>query len=64
MMLQESFSWQRGAQLIEQAIEMTLAKGYRTPDISSPGCHIVGARELGRRICDTLQDLVSAADLT
>jgi 3-isopropylmalate dehydrogenase len=64
MMLRESFCWQEGAQVIEEAIEETLAKGYRTPDISSPGCQLVGTRELGRRICDTLQDVVSAADLS
>ena len=64
MMLRESFSWQKGAQLIEQAIEMTLTNGYRTSDISSPGCKLVGARELGRHVCDTLQDLVSASDLS
>lgn len=64
MMLRESFSWQKGAQAIEEAIEKTLAKGFRTPDISSPGCQVVGARELGRRICDTLQEFVSAADLS
>jgi 3-isopropylmalate dehydrogenase len=62
MMLRESFAWQKGAQVIEEAIEKTLAEGYRTLDISAPSCKVVGARELGRCICDTLQDLVSVSD--
>jgi 3-isopropylmalate dehydrogenase len=64
MMLRESFFWQNGAQAIEKSIERTLANGFRTPDISSPGCQVVGTRELGRRICDALQEAACVSDLS
>lgn len=63
MMLRESFFWPEGALAIEEAIEKTLASGYRTADISAAGCQVVGTREMGRRICETLQDRISVAAL-
>ncbi len=63
MMLRESFFWPEAAEAIEAAIEETLASGHRTADILAPGCRLVGTRELGQRICETLQDRVSAAAL-
>jgi 3-isopropylmalate dehydrogenase len=63
MMLRESFAWQEGAQVIEESVEEALAQGYLTPDIASTGCKPVGTREMGRRICDVLQERLSAAEV-
>jgi hypothetical protein len=36
--------------------------GWRTPDIAVPGCRVVGTREMGRRIADSLARLLAAPD--
>lgn len=50
MMLTYSFDLRKEAEAIEQAIERTLAHGYRTKDIASPGTRVVGTREMGEAI--------------
>jgi 3-isopropylmalate dehydrogenase len=47
MGLRYSFNMGREADLIDQAIAATLAKGLRTADIKSEGCKLVGTTEMG-----------------
>ncbi|MFA9479457.1 isocitrate/isopropylmalate family dehydrogenase [Phycisphaerales bacterium AB-hyl4] len=56
MMLRESFGLTVVANTIEQAIQTTLARGMRTPDIAGPASQIVGTRELARQIATDLDD--------
>jgi 3-isopropylmalate dehydrogenase len=50
MALRYSFSMGREADLIDQAIAATLAKGLRTADIKSEGAKIVSTSEMGAAI--------------
>jgi 3-isopropylmalate dehydrogenase len=54
MMLAYSFDLTKEADLIEQAIETTLAQGYRTKDIESPGTTLLGTKEMGDQILTNL----------
>ncbi|MGN0619460.1 MAG: 3-isopropylmalate dehydrogenase [Ruminiclostridium sp.] len=47
MMLRFDFSMQAEADAIERAVDETLAEGYRTADIMSEGCKLVGCKEMG-----------------
>jgi 3-isopropylmalate dehydrogenase len=57
MLLRVSFDLTQLASRIEAAVEKTLREGWRTPDISAPGCKVVGTQELGRRICMGIKEL-------
>lgn len=57
MLLRVSFGLTELAGRIEAAVEKTLIEGWRTPDIIAPGCKVVGTRELGRRICQAIEEL-------
>jgi 3-isopropylmalate dehydrogenase len=57
MMLRVSFGQRELALRLEQAIDLVLQAGFRTPDIASPGSTVVGTRELGRRIAEAAVDL-------
>ncbi len=50
MALRYSFDLGEPADLIDQAIAATLAKGLRTADIKSDGCKLVGTAEMGDAI--------------
>src|SRR6187200_1355343 len=50
MALRYSLNMGKEADLIEQAIAGTLAKGLRTADINSDGCKLVGTVEMGDAI--------------
>jgi 3-isopropylmalate dehydrogenase len=50
MALRYSFDLGKQADLIDQAIAATLAKGLRTADIKSEGCQLVGTAEMGDAI--------------
>jgi 3-isopropylmalate dehydrogenase len=63
MMLRESCDLPAAAAAIEQAIELTLARGVRVPDISGPDSCIVGTREMGRRICESLLEVLASRDI-
>jgi 3-isopropylmalate dehydrogenase len=63
MMLRESCDLPVAAEAIEQAIELTLARGVRVADIASPGCRVVGTREMGRRICESLLEVLGGRSL-
>ena len=56
MMLNYSFDLTKEAELIEQAIQAALAKGYRTKDIEAPGTTLVGTQEMGQVILKHIQD--------
>lgn len=62
MMLEESFQWPEGAKAVRDAVTATLTEGYRTVDITAPGSRVVGTKELGARICDTLQIMAERSD--
>ena len=54
MMLCYSFELTNEAEMIESAIQKTLEQGYRTKDIESQGCTLVGTAEMGDHIVTQL----------
>ncbi len=60
MMLRESFNLERESEAILSAVNRTLAQDFRTIDIATPTSHVVGARELGERIGESLAALLTA----
>ncbi len=59
MMLREHFGEAAFAATIEEAIEETLAEGWRTADIAEPGCRVVGTREMGQCVRRNLERLLA-----
>jgi 3-isopropylmalate dehydrogenase len=57
MALRYSLNMGKEADLIDQAIAATLAKGLRTADINSAGCKLVGTAEMGDAIIAELASL-------
>ena len=55
MMLQYSFGLDAIAKKIDDAVRKTIAAGYRTRDIASPDCKLVGTAEIGAAICENLR---------
>lgn len=53
MMLRYSLDLDKEADAVEKAVEQVLSEGYRTGDIMSEGCQLVGTKEMG--------DLIAAA---
>src|SRR6202162_5979519 len=60
MALRYSFAMGREADLIDQAIAATLAKGLRTGDIKSEGATVVGTAEMGDAIVKEMRSLGGA----
>ncbi len=54
-MLQYSFGLDAIAKKIDDAVRKTIAAGYRTRDIASPDCKLVGTAEMGAAICENLE---------
>ncbi|GJL54537.1 MAG: 3-isopropylmalate dehydrogenase [Nitrospirales bacterium] len=54
MMLNYAFDLPKEAELIEQAIQMTLDQGFRTKDIESEGTTLLGTMEMGDTILQNL----------
>ena len=54
MMLQYSFGLDAIAQKIDSAVRKTIAAGYRTRDIASPDCKLIGTTDMGAAICENL----------
>ena len=54
MMLRYSFDLQEEADCIENAVKKVLDQGYRTADIMSEGCTLVGTNEMGNQIIKNL----------
>ncbi len=57
MMLRYSFNLEKLANAIEKAVELTLQKGYRTPDIYSEGCIKVGTEQMTDAIINSLEEI-------
>jgi len=57
MMLRYSFNLEKLANAIERAVELTLQKGYRTPDIHSEGCIKVGTEQTTDAIINSLEEI-------
>ncbi len=57
LMLRYSFDLHEEAGLIERAIDEVIEKGYRTEDIYSKGCKLVGTQIMGDMICDCMTKL-------
>ena len=57
MMLRYSFNLEKEANAIERAVELTLEKGYRTPDIYSDGCIKVGTQQMTDAIIRSLEEI-------
>ena len=55
MMLRLSFHMEEEALLIEKAVNLVLEQGIRTGDIGSPGSRIVGTREMGSAIIESVK---------
>lgn len=54
MMLRFSLGKAEQADRIEAAVQRVLAQGYRTGDIKTEGCHLVGTREMGDAVLKAL----------
>jgi 3-isopropylmalate dehydrogenase len=59
MALRYSFDLGREADLIDQAIAATLARGLRTADIKSEGCKLVGTTKMGDAIIAEIEKLAA-----
>ena len=57
MALRYSFNMGREADLIDQAIAATLAKGLRTSDIKSEGATVVGTADMGGAVIAEMERL-------
>ena len=55
MMLKYSFDLDQEAAAIERAVKKVLEKGYRTGDIMSKGCSLVGCKEMGDLLADEIK---------
>ncbi len=55
MMLRYGLNQPSAADCIEKAVNIVLAKGYRTQDILSAGTQLVGCREMGEALLANLQ---------
>ena len=54
MMLRYSLDLDKEADAVETAVQKALTEGYRTGDIMSDGCKLVGTREMGDLIADAI----------
>ena len=54
MMLRYSLDIDKEADAVEAAVQKVLTDGYRTGDIMSDGCKLVGTREMGDLIADAI----------
>ena len=54
MMLRYSLDLDKEADAVETAVQKALTEGYRTGDIMSDGCKLVGTKEMGDLIADAI----------
>jgi 3-isopropylmalate dehydrogenase len=59
MLFRHSLGLPQEAERVEQAVERTLAAGYRTRDIHAPGTALVSTAEMGDRVVRELEGLYS-----
>ncbi|MCX6149875.1 MAG: 3-isopropylmalate dehydrogenase [Ignavibacteriales bacterium] len=57
MMFNHSFEMQKAAELIEDSIEITLAKGYRTLDIFSEGDKLVSTTQMTDYVVESFNEI-------
>jgi 3-isopropylmalate dehydrogenase len=55
MMLRESFGLYKESEAISAAINQVLASGVRTADIAGPKSRVIGTRQMGQYIADTVK---------
>ena len=53
-MLFRSLDLDKEADAVETAVQKVLTEGYRTGDIMSDGCKLVGTKEMGDLIADAI----------
>ena len=61
MMLRESFGLVAIADVVDEAINVTVGDGWRTADIQSPAAAAVGTREMGDKIAENTAQLLRTA---
>ena len=54
MMLRYSFDLEEEADCIEAAVNSVLDEGWRTADIMSEGCKLIGTKEMGDQIAERI----------
>ena len=54
MMLRHTFERDDLAARVDDAVARTLDSGFRTADLESPGCRVLGTRAMGRKIAQAL----------
>lgn len=54
MMLRYSFDMEDAAKAIENAVKIALKEGYRTKDIYTENCKLVGTKQMGKIICENI----------
>jgi len=54
MMLRYTFGLSKEADELENAVKTVLSEGYRTPDIFTQGCRLVGTEEAGKLIAERI----------
>ena len=54
MMLRYSLDLDKEADAVETAVQKVLTEGYRTGDMMSDGCKLVGTKEMGNLIADAI----------
>ena len=54
MMLRYSLDLDKEADAVETAVQKVLTEGYRTGDIMSDGCKLVGTKEMGDLVADAI----------
>jgi 3-isopropylmalate dehydrogenase len=57
LMLRHSLDQGKAADRVEAAVEKVLDEGYRTADIKSPGCKLIGCKEMGRLVREKIEKL-------
>jgi 3-isopropylmalate dehydrogenase len=55
MMLRETFCLEREADLVERSVQAVLAEGWRTQDIAVRSSCVVGTREMGKLVVETVR---------
>jgi 3-isopropylmalate dehydrogenase len=60
MLLSEGFGLLHEANLVNASIRDVWSRGYRTDDIAEAGCHLVGTREMGRLLADSVARLAES----
>ena len=55
MMLQQTFGLRSAARLIEDSVRALWRAGWRTADLSEPGCKVAGTRQFGELVAREIQ---------